>query len=100
MKPKRYPIPLRQRLRLQFGGLWQRTYPNLPTVRDIVFATLFVLGLLLVMGLLDDKAHAVAMADKRAEKAERSLIECLNGIAIWRAADGSEVGCMPAQYNH
>lgn len=96
---RNYRPHLKTRLRLRFGGLWRRSHPDLPTLRDLVLMLVFVFGVLLLQGFLDRKAHAVEAAEKRAEQAERTVVECLNGIAIWRAADGSEVGCMPAQSN-
>lgn len=92
-------IPRLTRFRLFCGGLWKHNHPDLPDLRDILAVAIVVALLLIVQGLLDNRAHAVTLAEKRAEKAEHTVIECLNGIAIWKAADGSEVGCMPAQTN-
>ena len=100
MKPNRYPLPLRQRIHLRFGGLWNKSYPDMPTFGEMVQVVAFVLVLLIVQALLDHKAHAIERAEERAEQAERTVVECLNGIAIWKAADGSEVGCMPAETNN
>lgn len=96
---RNYRPPMRTRLRLRFGGLWKRNHPDLPSLPEIAMMIAFVFGVLVLQGILERKAIAAEAAEKRADQAERTVVECLNGIAIWKAEDGSEVGCMPAQSN-
>ena len=53
--------------------------------------------LLLAMTL--DYRIELIEAQQAAAASEEQLIQCMNGEARWRSADGSETGCMKAETN-
>jgi len=53
--------------------------------------------LLLAMSL--DYRIELVEAQRLATASDARLLDCLNGVARWQGADGTEIGCMRAETN-
>ena len=93
----------RDTIRLKYGLAWNTASPTLadyPQSKSYILRLLFVLALwgwAMDQDYAAEQITAAISAEMRAERAERTLMDCLNGRASWLAEDGkSMVACDPA----
>lgn len=69
-------------------------------VRERPYAfPILVVALLWALAMTADYHEQVAQARAAEEHATLALLDCMNGRASWTAANGEQVGCMPAETN-
>ena len=93
----RWNLGWRASARLKYGLHWQ---DHAPTLGDYPAAKTYIVRMLIVLALwgwamdqdyIAEQATASTSAEVRAERAERALLECLNGRARWITEGGKEL---------
>lgn len=88
--------------RLRYGMHWRQAAPTLHDYRlpvSLLITLTACLWLILsTVGWINNYT-ARKEIEVEARVATKLLIDCMNGNAFWKGADGSEVGCMKAEWN-
>jgi len=60
---------------------------------------LIIIAALLLLAMSLDYRIELVQAQAATVASDARLLDCLNGTARWRSADGTETGCMKAETN-
>ncbi len=93
-------------LRRRYGLRWKKDYLTSGdidrNVLRVLWGILILLVLLLALSELirnADAAYRIVRVERDLRIVETTLIDCLNGKAVWKGGDGIEVGCLKAETN-